>query len=50
MPGIRILVLNWDAAAVPAASLLGADAYIRPDVPTPELIDAVISAARLPAA
>ena len=50
VPGIRILVLNWDAAAEPAVSLLGADAYIRKTFRPHELIDAVISAARLPAA
>ena len=50
VPGIRILVLNWDAADEPAASLRGADAYIRKTFRPHELIDAVISAARLPAA
>jgi DNA-binding NarL/FixJ family response regulator len=50
VPGIRILVLNWDVAAEPAASLRGADVYIRKTFRPHELIDAVISAARLPAA
>jgi DNA-binding NarL/FixJ family response regulator len=50
VPGIRILVLNWDAVAEPVASLSGADAYIRKTFRPHELIDAVISAARLPAA
>ena len=49
-PGIRVLVLNWSDAAEPAASLLGADAYIRKTFRPHELIDAVISAARVPAA
>lgn len=50
VPGIRVLVLNWDAAAEPAASLRGADAYIRKTFRPHELIDAVISAARVTAA
>jgi DNA-binding NarL/FixJ family response regulator len=49
VPGIGVLVLNWDGGE-PAVSLLGADAYIRKTFRPHELIDAVISAARLPAA
>jgi len=50
VPGIRVLVLNWDAATEPVTSLRGADAYIRKTFRPHELIDAVISAARVPAA
>jgi DNA-binding NarL/FixJ family response regulator len=50
VPGIRVLVLNWSDAADPAPSLAGADAYIRKTFRPHELIDAVISAARVTAA
>jgi DNA-binding NarL/FixJ family response regulator len=50
VPGIRVLVLNWDAAVEPVTSLRDADAYIRKTFRPHELIDAVISAARVPAA
>ena len=50
VPGIRVLVLNWSDSAEPAPSLAGADAYIRKTFRPHELIDAVISAARVPAA
>jgi DNA-binding NarL/FixJ family response regulator len=50
VPGIRVLVLNWTDAAEPVPSLRGADAYIRKTFRPHELIDAVVSAARLPAA
>jgi DNA-binding NarL/FixJ family response regulator len=50
VPGIRVLVLNWSDAAEPAPSLAGADAYIRKTFRPHELIDAVISAARVTAA
>lgn len=50
VPGIRVLVLNWEDAAEPARSLEGADAYIRKTFRPHELIDAVISAASVTAA
>jgi DNA-binding NarL/FixJ family response regulator len=50
VPGIRVLVLNWSETVEPAASLHGADAYIRKTFRPHELIDAVISAARVTAA
>ena len=51
VPGIRIVVLNWnDDATEPAPTFIGADAYIRKTFRPHELIDAVISAARVPAA
>jgi DNA-binding NarL/FixJ family response regulator len=50
VPGIRVLVLNWSETAEPAPSLAGADAYIRKTFRPHELIDAVISAARVTAA
>jgi DNA-binding NarL/FixJ family response regulator len=50
VPGIRVLVLNWSDSAEPAPSLAGADAYIRKTFRPHELIDAVISAARVSAA
>ena len=50
VPGIRILVLNWDVAVESDTCLSGADAYIRKTFRPHELIDAVISAARVPAA
>jgi DNA-binding NarL/FixJ family response regulator len=49
-PGIRILVLNWSGATGSAASLVGADAYITKTFRPHELIDAVVSAASVPAA
>jgi DNA-binding NarL/FixJ family response regulator len=50
VPGIRVLVLNWSDPAEAPPSLRGADAYIRKTFRPHELIDAVISAARVPAA
>jgi DNA-binding NarL/FixJ family response regulator len=50
VPGIRILVLNWTETPETDPSLHGADAYIRKTFRPHELIDAVISAARVPAA
>ena len=50
VPGIRVLVLNWTESTESAPSLSGADAYIRKTFRPHELIDAVISAARVPAA
>jgi len=50
VPGIRVLVLNWTESTESAPSLSGADAYIRKTFRPHELIDAVISAARVHAA
>jgi DNA-binding NarL/FixJ family response regulator len=50
VPGIRVIVLNWSGAPEPVTSLVGADAYIKKTFRPHELIDAVISAARVPAA
>jgi DNA-binding NarL/FixJ family response regulator len=50
VPGVRVLVLNWSDAAEPVPNLAGADAYIRKTFRPHELIDAVISAASVPAA
>ena len=50
VPGIRVLVLNWTETTEPDPNLHGADAYIRKTFRPHELIDAVISAARVPAA
>lgn len=50
VPGIRVLVLNWTDTLEPDSSLHGADAYIRKTFRPHELIDAVITAARVPAA
>jgi DNA-binding NarL/FixJ family response regulator len=49
-PGIRVLVLNWTETLETDSSLHGADAYIRKTFRAHELIDAVVSAARIPAA
>ena len=49
VPGIRIVILNWhDGETIP--TFAGADAYIRKTFRPHELIDAVISAARVSAA
>ena len=50
VPGIRVVVLNWHDDAAPLPTFVGADAYIRKTFRPHELIDAVISAARVPAA
>jgi DNA-binding NarL/FixJ family response regulator len=49
-PGIRVVVLNWSESTAPVAGLEGADAYIRKTFRPHELIDAVVTAARTPAA
>ena len=49
-PVILVLVLNWTDTLEPDSSLHGADAYIRKTFRPHELIDAVITAARVPAA
>jgi DNA-binding NarL/FixJ family response regulator len=49
VPGIRIVILNWHDGE-PATTFVGADAYIRKTFRPHELIDAVVSAARVPAA
>jgi DNA-binding NarL/FixJ family response regulator len=50
VPGIRVVVLSWNDTVEATPGLQGADAYIRKTFRPHELIDAVISAARLPAA
>ncbi|MFL5725043.1 MAG: response regulator [Chloroflexota bacterium] len=50
VPGIRVIVLNWTGAPEPVAALVGADAYIKKTFRPQELIDAVVSAARVSAA
>lgn len=49
-PDVRIVVLNWSDSTAPAPGLEGADAYIRKTFRPHELIDAVVNAARTPAA
>jgi len=49
VPGIRIVILNWHDGE-PVTTFVGADAYIRKTFRPHELIDAVVSAARVPAA
>lgn len=49
-PGTRIIVLSWTDAAGPAPAVARADAYIRKTFRPHELIDAVVNAARTPAA
>ena len=50
VPGIRVLVLNWEDAVGASPEPQGADAYIRKTFRPHELIDAVISAAAVSAA
>ena len=50
VPGIRVVILNWNDANEPVPTFVGADAYIRKTFRPHELIDAVVSAARMPAA
>ena len=50
VPGLRVLVLNWSDAAELLPGLAGADAYVKKTFRPHELIDAVVSASRLPAA
>ena len=49
-PGVRVVVLNWSETTDASAGLEGADAYIRKTFRPHELIDAVVNAARTPAA
>ena len=48
-PRIRVLVLNWSGAAGTVAQLVGADAYVTKTFRPHELIEAVVSAATVPA-
>jgi DNA-binding NarL/FixJ family response regulator len=50
VPGVRVLVLNWTDTADPLPGLVGADVYIKKTFRPHELIDAVVSASRVPAA